>query len=170
MKLRLDNICTLATSPTWQVWLYNNATDLYRQFMTKMANSKGCSQNRKIMLDTVDTILSRPERQLLIDFISTHYPYMIEGRKPIRYNNDAVVFEYDPKVLTYPRRIIFTGNLIDIKRKVNSFVLDKYKYDSIVVGNKAYVEYLTSEDKDLEGKIPIQNWKIPAYRMKHSNA
>ena len=165
MKLKVDQFCALATSASWQTWLYNTDARIFNEFISKLRNSRGCTANREIMKETLDKLVAI-YTESLSTFIMTNYPYMIMDNESRRTKHIGPVFEYNENVVTYPRRMIFEGDILDVKRKINSFTLDKYRHDSIIVGRIGYVEYLTREDKDIEHLIPAKNWLIAAYRMK----
>lgn len=172
MKIKVDQFCSLATSPSWQAWLYKYDASLYREFIAKLQESRGCSQNRLIMTELLSKISSDPNgNAVLQDFINKNYPHMIENDdgSPVRIKrddtkaNEKVFVYYKPNALTYPRRIIFRD---DPRKQIAEFILDKYKYDSIIVDGVGYVEYLTREDIAIADKIPNSNWQIVAYRMR----
>lgn len=170
MRIKVEQFCSLATSPSWQAWLYHFNADLYRKFIKRLQESRGCSQNRELMTEILQEIDSINGGDALGAFLAKHYPHMIDGPNKANISkHTGQVFEYyNPNILTYPRRVIFTGDIRSLKRTVNEFVLDKIKHDSIIVGNTAYVEYLTKEDMNIADKIPNSNWQIPAYRLRTS--
>jgi len=168
MRVKVEQFCSLATSPSWQAWLYHFNAELYRRFIKRLQESRGCNQNRDLMTEILREIDTSGGSDALGTFLSKHYPHMIEGLERIQpIQSSGSVFEYyNPNILTYPRRIIFTGDLRSLRHTINEFVLDKIKHDSIIVGNTAYIEYLTSDDSAIVDKIPDQNWQIPAYRLR----
>jgi len=171
MQIKIEQFCSLATSPSWQAWLYHYNADLYRQFINKLQQSRGCKQNSEIMTEILNEIKKCGGDNDLGAFLSKHYPHVIisnESTPDIVGESDDVFEYYNPNILSYPRRIIFTGDQRSLKRTINEFVLDKIKYDSIIIGDKAYIEYLTSDDAGIVDKIPNHNWQIPSYRLKMS--
>lgn len=173
MKIKVDQFCSLATSPSWQAWLYHYNVDVYRKFIAKLQASRGCTQNREIMTELLALINGDASGSAALgEFLNRHYPYMVEGGSAPaieKSNQSDIVFECNPKLLTYPRRIIFTGDQRSLQRKIAEFTLDKIKHDSIIVGNKAYIEYLTKDDRHLASSIPDGKWLIAAYRLKVIN-
>ena len=177
MLVKVDQFCSLSTSPSWQAWLYHTDTVLYRKFIKRLQESKGCSQNRDLMIDILKELDKLPDgAEKLNNFLTKHYPHMIENSEKqfnddiLHSNFDNTVFEYyNPNLLTYPRRIIFTGDQRSLRQTIKEFVLDKIKYDSIIISNTAYIEYLIAEDSLIVDKIPDSNWRIPAYRLKNSD-
>lgn len=165
MKLKIDQFCNLATSPSWQAWLYNLDKELSKEFMLKIQNSKGCSQNKDIMLNTLRKIQDHGLADRLMNYMVANYPNMVEDLSAMPSKFNGPVFNFNPNLVTFPRRIVFQGSINDIKRRINSFALDKIKYDSIIVDGVGYVEYLTKEDKSIESQIPAKNWLIAAYRL-----
>ena len=82
------------------------------------------------------------------------------------YDFDNIFIHYNPIVLTYPRRIIFTGPSRELQKKVREFIIDKIKSDYIILGERAYIEYLKKIDEMIMNKIPLSNWQIAAYRQR----
>lgn len=166
MKILVDRFCSLATSPSWQAWLFHFNKQLHRKFIKKLQGAKGCNQNKDLMIHLLEEIELLDGSGKLEEFLSKHYPNMIEGRRtPVDETPDAVFPNYNPHLLTYPRRIIFTGDKKTLHNKVQEFVLDKIRHDSIIVGNKAYIEYLTKADSGIVEQIPDKNWLIGRYRL-----
>jgi hypothetical protein len=162
MKIKVDQFCSLATSPTFQTWLYNHDGELYRRFMTRLRESRGCNDNRELMKSILAEIENQGE---IVSFLQKHYPTMIEGSVQA-FAGDGVFTHYNPSILTYPRRIIFVGPKRELQKKVNDFLLDKIKGDYIIIGNRAYVEYLKKEDIVVSDQIPQHNWQIAKYRQR----
>lgn len=168
MQVKVEQFCSLATSPSWQTWLYNYNVDLYRSFMMDLRASRGCGQNRDIMIRLLKKIDEVGGGDELSVFLHKYYPHVIDGaQKKNIIASDAVFEYYNPNIMTFPRRIIFSGDMHTLKRTVNGFILDKIKYDSIIIGDKAYVEFLTSDDAVIADKIPSSNWRIAAYRLRN---
>ena len=170
MKIKTDQFCGLATSPSFQTWLYNNDVELYRSFISGLQQSRGCSQNRELMLELLTEIQNRGNSDSLAVFISKNYPHMIDGNESMRssYDDDTVFSNYNPNILTYPRRMIVEGDERSLNRQAREFLLDKMKGDYIIVGNKLYIEYLEKKDKSIANSIPLSNWQIANYRQEQS--
>lgn len=179
MKVKVDKFCSLSTSPSWQAWLFHLDAAIYRKFMRRLQESRGCNQNKDLMVELLKEFEQIPGAvEKLFEFLSKHYPHMIlkedqptkapaksqpaPAPKP---NLGGAVFPYfNPQILTYPRRQIFEGD--DLERRAKEFLLDKLKSDFVIVDGKAYVEYLERADAQLESKIPQKNWQIAAWRLK----
>ncbi len=180
MEIKVDQFCSLATSPSWQAWLYHFDPEMYKSFIVKLQASRGCSQNRDIMTETLLDIQRRENgEEQLKAYISSNYPHMIVQTLPespiVRstpkvvhksQSQDKVFAFYNPKLLTYPRRMIFNSNDGNLKKQITEFTLDKIKHDFIIVDDVGYVEYLNKEDIAIIGKIPQSNWQIAAYRLR----
>ena len=170
MKIKVDQFCSLSTSPTWTEWLRRYDLSIAERFAKKMNSSQGCARNREIMEETLDEIEATGGTNKLVEFISVNYPYMVDDG-PVRAaavvrKNVPVFGYYNPGILTYPRRIIIKPEGRDLRRAVQEFIFDKLKHDSIIVDNVAYIEYLTHADADVLNKIPSSNWKIAEYRLR----
>lgn len=172
LRVKVEKFCSLSTSPSWQAWLFHFDQAIYFRFIKKLAESRGCNQNKDLMtvvLTEIEAVEGGGAK--LLDFLTKHYPTMLideNGNRPQRaepnVGTDDIFEHYNPAVLTYPRRIILTGR--DVKKQVAEFLLDKVKSDSLVVGERAYVEYLTRADAHLVDQVPQKNWKIAAWRAK----
>lgn len=181
MKVKVEKFCALATSPSWQAWLFHFNADLYRRFIKRLQESRGCGQNRDLMIEILGEIDKLSGNEKLLGFLHQHYPHiLINEAPPVRaepspessrqvVGADEIFEHYNPNLLTYPRRIIFTGSARELKTKVQSFLLDKIKSDSVIVGEKAYVEYLTADDAALKDSIPQKNWRIAAWKLRSAN-
>lgn len=174
MRIRVDKFCSLSTSPPWQAWLYHFNGDLCRRFLKRLQESRGCNHNRDLMMETLTEVEKLDGGDRLIAFLTQHYPHMLvaeTGEKvpaqaaSARVGSGDEIFEhYNPNILTYPRRMIFEGP--DLQRVVRSFLVDKIKSDFVIVGDKAYVEYLTRDDSGVMNSIPVKNWLIAAWRAR----
>jgi hypothetical protein len=169
MRVKIDKFCSLSTSPSWQAWLFHFDGELYKQFIKKLQESRGCNHNRDIMSETLKTINEMGGSDRLLEFLSSHYPHMLvnDEKLPVvaAMPEAGEIFEnYHPGILTYPRRVIFTG--ANLQKQVKSFLVDKIKSDFVIVGDRAYVEYLTRDDRDIVDSIPQKNWRISAWRTR----
>jgi len=128
------------------------------------------------MKETLQKIDNSSGSERLALFLRKNFPQMIKSGTTAtqkqddseHLNSHGVFDSYVPGILTYPRRIIFVGPKRELIREVRQFCLDKPVSDSIIVEDRAYVEYLDSTDLHLQDAIPLKNWQIAAYRNKHS--
>jgi len=164
--LKVEQFCTLATSPSWQAWLYHYDQNGYKKFIKQLREARGCSQNTEIMKELLDEIRKQGGTDKLMEFIRSQYPHMIKSDTVEKQSvsSDEVFEYYNPMILSYPRRIIFEGSRKNLEEKIVGFVGDKIKYDSIIVGDKAYIEYLTTSDENIIDKVPEKNWQIKTYK------
>jgi hypothetical protein len=157
-KLNTSQFCGLSTTAAWHSWLYNHDRNIYDKFIAAFRQSTGCKYNSELMLTTLDDIQQSGKIADLYDWLQLNYPYMIIGTRAFKNN---IFPEYNPSILTYPRRIIFNT---DAAQSIKQFVLDKIKYDYIIVENVGYVEYLNKQDEPIANMIPASNWLISNYR------
>lgn len=171
VQLKVDKFCGLATSPSWQAWLYRFDATLFNRFTLRLRESRGCNQNRDLMVETLKEIKTLNGEEKLLEFIHQHYSSMLMNELPMavpQSDDTTEVFGYhNPYILTYPRRVIFSGEETELRKKVNAFLLDKIKSDFVIVHDKAYIEYLLPEDTHLKDSIPLKNWKIGQWRLRH---
>ena len=119
------------------------------------------------MVETLAAIESAGGGDLLVAFLKEQYPYMLVGNPTPVGATDPVFEHYNPNVLTYPRRLILVGQ--DLQRQIRSFVIGKLKHDSVVVGDKAYIEYLNREDAEVAKSLPLKCWRIAAWRLRSNS-
>jgi hypothetical protein len=179
VKIKVEKFCALSTSPSWQAWLYHFDENLYKDFHRKIQNARGCNHNREIMSDLLKMIDEIPgAAEKLIDFLKQHYPTVLindDGSKhrvtpAVAVPKDAEIFEhYNPDILTYPRRLILTGEPEGLKKRTQEFLLDKLKSDFVFLGDRAYIEYIPREDAHIKDQIPTKNWRIAAWRLRTSS-
>lgn len=165
-KIRVDKFCSLANSPSWQAWLYHYDAILFAKFVKKIRESRGCSQNTDVMIDTLKEIdQSKDGSEKLLDFISKNYPYMIveESQSSVLASDDIFGY-FNPSILTYPHRLIFNGSKDELIDKAREFSKDKLKIDYVIINNKLYIEYLNNDEESLINQIPANNWKISIWR------
>lgn len=171
-KVKVDKFCGLSTSPSWQAWLIHTDISLYRKFRLRLQESRGCNQNRDIMVELLKELEQIPgATEKLFEFLKKHYPYMIvdesvaPSASPIPVTDAGPIFpHFNASILTYPRRQVFEGP--NLQKRLQEFLLDKIKSDSVIVDGKAYVEYLERGDAALVDKVPQKNWQIAAWRLR----
>jgi len=167
-SIKTEQFCSLSTSPAWQSWLWHFNQDMFHSFINKLQQSRGCTANRELMTDVLAQIDKIPDgMRKLWAFLSEQYPHMLVDELPAVPAVKSVVFsEYNPSILTYPRRIIFSGP--DAGKQFIDFVSGKLKIDHITVDGSIYVEYLLKSDQHLVDKIPEKSWQIRSYKAKNS--
>jgi hypothetical protein len=178
MKVKVDKFCSLSTSPSWQAWLFHLNGKLYHSFMKQLQESRGCNQNRDIMIELLKEI-EKIEfgTDKLFDFLQKHYPHMIvkDDGTPVKpavktkserqpRKADDIFPYFNPAIVTYPRRQVFDGD--NLERRTKEFLVDKLKSDYVIVDGKSYIEYLERRDITLSDQIPARNWMIAAWRLR----
>ncbi len=164
MKIVASKFCSLSTSPSWQAWLFNYDAKLYKIFITKLRAARGCNQNSDVMIETLKEIDSAGGTAKLLEFLRSHYPHMlvIDDRSKQTHSDVNIFPYYNPNILTYPRRQIFSGD--DVEFQVKEFLINKISSDYVIINGKAYVEYLESSDIHVKDKVPLNNWLIAQWR------
>jgi hypothetical protein len=131
---------------------------------------------RELMKKTLVKVDSLGGSEKLSIFLRQHFPQMIKSeitdeqkvQDQDSLNKHAVFDSYVPGILSYPRRIIFVGPKRELMKEVRQFTFDKPIHDSLIVDDRAYVEYLERADMHLKDSIPLKNWQIAVYRNKNS--
>lgn len=161
MRIRTGEFCALATAPTWQGWLYHFDNELYRYFITRLRNNNGCHQNKELMIEILNKIDNMPDgNDKLLNFLSLHHRHILV--------DDNIFPDYIPGILTYPHRHIIIDNDFEaLQNKVKLFLSDKLKHDSLIIGSKAYIEYLTLAEEKIIAQIPNSSWLINKWRIGH---
>lgn len=165
MKIKVEQFCALATSPSWQAWLYQFNSDIYKSFIEKLRVSKNCTENRELMHDILTKIKNVDNSGKLHAFLKERYPHVIASEEKQKIGDLNGVFPgYISGVLTYPHRIIIEAPADALEKRIRKLIRGKAKADYIIVGKFGYIEYLDNSEKDLIGQIPDKNWLISAYR------
>lgn len=159
-SLKIQQFCSLSTSSAFQAWLYKYDHNLYSDFISKLHKSGGCSDNSVIMKNLLDKIVDNGGSDAIYNFLSVQFPFVIN--KTVENSTHSIFKDYIPDVLTYPHRIILSGE--NLESKVKYIVDGKLKYDYIIIDDVAYIEYLDITESSLVDKIPHKNWLVTAYK------
>lgn len=175
MLLKSDLFCGLSSAPAWLSWLRGFASDLHNELVTHLREKPGCRNNRRKMMDVLKKISTRPNGSAELEtFLRKHFPQVIKndpGGLPVReVEEDIPVFgHYDPSLLTLPRRVILAekdeAKLLEL---VKTFLIDKSDSDYVIIGTRAYVEYMPLHLAKLVKQIPAKNWLTTQYKAKSS--
>jgi hypothetical protein len=164
MRVKTALFCGLSTAQSFQSWLFKFDEGLYRTFSKDLRESRGCDENKRLMLEILDKIETAGGGALLEEFLRQKFPHIIDAPGEVVSNDKHGVFDnYVPGVLTYPRREIIKarGNL---QRDVERFLATKINSEYIIIEDTAYVEYLLPGEEDIAAKLPEEKWKIRAYK------
>lgn len=172
----------------YDVALYNELADHLR------SGRGGCKGNRDKMIELIGKIDSSPGGSLQLEtFLAQEYPFILEKStdlapvvqsvprpvvqsipRPVVQSVPASVisvsrsvpFELrDRHVLTFPHRRIFEGrDSVALHREVIEFLRDKARADYVLIGDRAYVEYVPKEHAGIAYKIPIKNWLVTKWK------
>lgn len=169
MRVKTALFCGLSTAQSFQSWLFKFDEGLYRTFIQELRESKGCDENKRLMLDVLEKIETAGGGNLLEEFLKAKFPHVIDAPGEVVSNDIHGIFDnYMPGVLTYPRREIIKarGNL---ERDVERFLATKINGEYIIIDDTAYIEYLLPGEEDIAAKLPEEKWKIRAYRDNRNN-
>jgi hypothetical protein len=168
MRIKTALFCNLSTSQTFQSWLFKYNENLYKSFVYDLRESRGCEENKRIMLKVLDNIEEAGDGALLEQFLREKYPHVIDEPREIIFNDKHQVFpDYKPGILTYPRREIITAKR-NLDRDVKRFLANKIHGEYIIIDNVAYVEYFLPGEENIAAKLPEEKWKIRAYELRRS--
>ena len=168
MKIRTELFCSLASHPKWQEWLKNTTDEIYQIFIDKFKKSTGCSNNAKIMIETLPLINSAGLEDNLFTFLGDYFPNIL-----INDDEEQSILPIEKyfyiKSLTYPRRIVIEAEPKDIHVELSKFLNGKIQSEYIIIKNRAFVEYLIIEDIQIMKSIPESKWLIKAIKAKKLN-
>jgi hypothetical protein len=137
------------------------------------------------MIDIYKVLYARNLGDQFEDFIRRKFPYIIEGEEkpqraprpapkekkiipPQRLNKHGVFKSYNPRMLTFPQKLILTSdNAENLATQVKEFLRDKVASDYIIIEDTAYIEYLPSKYKDIADQIPLEAREIELFRRKN---
>lgn len=175
-KIKQNEFCFLAKSELFLTWLKGIDEAVYADLVKFLMEGHTCGDNRLKMIEILKYIQKNQQwAKSLEEFITKNYPAMIvddsnENKSRVisrAIDNKHRVFSYyDPTLATFPRRIILSGN--DLQKQVRDFCSKQFYYESIVVEDRAYIEYVPQGISDLIKDIPEKNWQIRAYKKKFS--
>lgn len=165
MKVKIDKFCSIAPSSAWQAWLYNFDVVLYNKFFERFKISKGCGQTRELMVEILRDIESAGGGDKLLDFLRANCRYaLVDDEQPVAFVGSSSDFAgFNSRLLTFPHRMVFDGD--DVESVVREFVADKLKFDYVIVGSRAYVEFLRHDEVNLLDSIPSQSWITTNYKL-----
>ena len=175
-KIKPDEFCYLAKSELFLTWLKNLNIDLHTDLIRFLMSGQGCAENRMKMYETLQIIVKNRQWALALEsFLSKHFPAMITddakvSTTPRRLvskeveNKHKVFTYYDPSLATFPRRIIFSGG--DLQKKVRDFCARQFFCESLIIDDRAYVEYIQPDAAIHKAEIPEKNWQIGQYKKR----
>ena len=154
VEIDSSSFCHLSGTHQWQTWLYATSPVLHKEFVVRMRASKGCRENKKIMLETLDILKDNGLEEQLVEFLRKEFPYTVKSQK------QEIFPDYNSKLLTVPRRTIVSIN------ECHAF-LDTVPYAEFYEDNDlVYIEYLTDGLLKLKDIIPHKNWILRRFKTK----
>lgn len=168
VSIRTDGFCGLSTHIKWQNWLKSAHPSMYADLMDHLSTSRGCGENRAKMESILKRIVKVKSNQLaLVAFLKEHFPYTVEDKQPSITASPEVneIFpNYNSKIMTYPSRVILDSPNIEMEAQV--FCARQSYCDYLIIGGKAYIEYLSADNLYLKEEIPAKNWLLANYRKR----
>jgi len=165
MSIKINNFCSLSTSPSFQAWLYNLNSELYSRFTEEMRKSGGCARNAQIMQLVLNDIKNIGKYDELLEFLQREHPHVLDMKvSKIDKINNNVFPDYNIDVLTYPHRLVLKGDLNSLNKEIDLLKRFKFKVDFVIEGGFAYIEYLDKHEKGISEEIPEENWRTVIYR------
>lgn len=190
-EIKTGSFCGLSRSEDFQRWLQAIAKDLHADLLTVVKSAKGCRANSNKMMDIYFELNSRGLEPNLITFLKRRFPWVLkEVEKPQKreqlqhikveqqlkrkatannwesLNKHKVFSRYRPDILSFPQKLILTGNPNSLYNKVQEFSKDKLAVDYLIIEDHAYIEYFEMKYAAVIDKIPRENRDIYKYRWK----
>jgi hypothetical protein len=182
MKIKVTQFCGLSTSPQWQAWLFRFSREMYTRFVEEMQKSKGCNQNREVMMRFLTELELMGAQDQIIEFLKLNFPHMLEDDvEPEK----AVVIELPPDVsqlqqyksafdnpnVTFPRRVMAPITDISLDDMIKHFlsVSAAIEYKTIVIDGVLFVEFLLPSEAAIKHMVPASNWLIPKMELLVNN-
>lgn len=160
MRVKTALFCSLSTSNAFQTWLYEFDENLYKGFIRNLKSSRGCDENKRIMMGLLEAIEGSGGAKKLEDFLIREYPHIIDAPGKVVANDKHKIFDnYVQGVLTYPRREIIRGGQ-NLERDVKRFLTTKIHGEYIIVDDVAYIEYLLPGEEEIAAQLPDEKWKV----------
>lgn len=180
-QIRYSQFCSLAREHNFHVWLAKNNPDCYQELLDHLSFSTGCKSNAAKMKVIVDKLKSAGLFDNLIDFLKKHFPLTVTEEDSsnnvqsvigdtvvVESINDKEVFSYyNPKLLTFPHKIILENDNPDVlKKDLMDFLIDKVSYDFVFIGNRVFVEYFHRKYSEESTKIDKKSREIFKYKLR----
>jgi len=196
MEIRTQAFCGIARSKDWQQWLKVVASDLHTELIEALKINKGCRANNERMQNIYLNLYKRGLEHDFETFMRRRFPWLVKNnnpvdtkkieknRKPIvahkkimaphnhqdhaKLNKHGVFASYKPHLLTFPQKLIITGD--KLFERVQEFCKDKLAIDYIIIDDHAYIEYFNAQYASVVPKYLHTKREIYKYRQKTQNA
>lgn len=179
-KIRINEFCGISRNKLWQEWLRTQAPDLYDQLIAVVSDpAGGCKKNTAVMVDIYNTLVRRGKESELTNYLRKEFPVALEevqknvfktgikktntevdleAYKDLQGPNKHKVFKsYNPNILSFPQKKIITDpNLINLNKRIKSFIKDKVDPDYIIIEDRAYIEYFLPKYRHEAAKYPTE--------------
>lgn len=191
MEIYTHSFCSISRNDDWQAWLKATATDLYTDLSKTLSSKSGCKANSNKMQEIYSKLYTRGLGPAFEDFVTRRLPWLVKTQtgqpkthKPItvqkpapkekstipaefaKLNKHKVFESYNPNLLTFPQKLILTGDSEQLYPRVQLFCKDKLAVDYIIIEDHAYIEYFLPKFTSIIDRYPRNNREIFKYRQK----
>ena len=193
MEIHTHSCCGISQSTDWQHWLGETDPELHSDLMLTLSKKRGCRTNSNKMKEIYVKLYDRGHGSSFEDFITRRFPWLIKSHEPARpkqatkpfkalkpvkkqpklttqqaedLNKHKVFKDYRPNILSFPQKLIISGNPNNLQRRVQAFTRDKLAVDWIIIEDRAYIEYFKPQHAALVDRIPREKREIYQYRQK----
>jgi len=179
LKINIQEFCSIARNKKWHKWLRSNFPKMADELEAVVYGDKpGCSKNKTAMLTIYGKITASSKLKEFEKFISKEFPAAVVGNGPKIFKNEEIinidspnkhgVFKsYKRHVLTFPQKLIIeNANEVELKKKVEEFIKDKFRPEYVIIEDRAYIEYFLSKYKDAASDFPSDEYEIFLWRKR----
>ena len=144
-------------NPKFAEWLSKNFPKVQKE---TLSNDESAS-------DFLSMIISQGVVQTLLALYYREFPHAINKTLVnLIAIEDGVFRTYNPTILTFPMKtIIIENNKNILLRKIEEFTRHKLSCDCVVVGNRAYIEYFTIEQRNEAKLVPKESREVYRYKV-----
>lgn len=199
LRLHYSKFCGLARTPEFRTWLKSTSSDL-EDYLAQASPVGGCKARADRMVHVYNRLYETGKGEIFENFIKERFPYVIDKNvgasiDPHKYMTaiqkkvapapipsiqseagkaldiHGVFKIYKPDILTFPqKRIIVNSDRTQLDAQVNTFVMDKFGVDTLIIGDRAYIEYFEPRYKEVVSKIHPEKRDIYQYKQRNKNA
>lgn len=200
IRLHYSKFCALARNTEFRAWLRTNAADQEEFLAQANTAVGGCKQRAERMATVYNKIYEAGKGDEFEKLIRSRFPYVVDHnadplrpdanpKKHLRINKPSSqpiprtsdvsksmdphgVFKlYRPEILTFPqKRILINDNPAQLQAQVAHFTQDKFGVETLIIGERAYIEYFEPRYKDVANRIPPEKRDIFQYKQRMKNA
>lgn len=190
MEIHTHSFCGISQSEDWQNWLAEIDEELHADLMITLNQRKGCRTNSNKMKEIYVKLYENGNGLAFEDFITRRFPWLIKSHKQVQpkidqqptqttkptkplipqeaadLNKHQVFKAYRPNILSFPQKLIISGNPSNLQKHIQTFCRDKLAVDWIIIEDRAYIEYFLPKFANLISRFPREKREIYQYRKK----